>query len=325
MAEMLRGNFYVQAVFVAARLGIADLLAAAPAHEMSAADLAAASGMDVDALHRMMRALASKGIFDERGGGRFRLNELGETLRSDHPESLRPAALIAGDAQYKVWSLFKDGVKFGAAGMTGFERIFRQPLFAFLEEHPDIYAVFNAAMTSRVAPLRARLADVCDVRDGDVIVDVGGGVGSVVGELLARHPRAAGVLLDTQCVIDEAYRRAWPQGTRERLTLVPGDFLREVPRGDVMILITVLHMFQDERALAILRNCRGSLNPGGRLYVGETLLRGPNDDDPGKWQDLNMMLMTGGRERTFEEYAGLLRQARFADIARTEDFIVATA
>jgi hypothetical protein len=107
------------------------------------------------------------------------------------------------------------------------------------------------------------------------------------------------------------------------MAFVAGDFFREVPRGDVMILITVLHMFQDERVLEILRNCRGSLSSGGRLYVGEALLQGPNENDPGKWQDLNMMLMTGGRERTLDEYAALLRRAGFMDIKQTGEIIVA--
>jgi len=358
MEQMLRGYFVAQALFVAARLGIADLLAQG---ERTAGALAGATGVDADALHRMLRALASEGIFEEipaaggtgetgRGESRFGLTPLGHLLRSDVEGSMRPAALIAGETQYKVWAVFKDAIKHGSGNAeapgsgraTGFERIFRKPLFEFLAEHPDIYSVFNAAMSQRVRLMREALLEVCTLRAGETAVDIGGGLGSVIAALLEKYPHARGILFDTRRVIDQAKEILQSSPVAARLAFVAGDFLLDaknpanadsspagdkpgaaVPHGDVMILASVLHMVQDATALHILKNCRLSLAAGGRLYVVETLLRPPNEPDAAKWQDLNMMLMVGGRERTFDEYANLLRQAGFSQVERRAEIVVA--
>ena len=342
IGDMLSGYYVAQAVYVAARLGIADLLvragSSAGGEGMTIEELAGATGCQLDGLYRMMRALAAEGLFFESAGAvgadggerRFALTAVGEMLRSDVPGSMRAAALIAGETQYKVWTLFKDSVK---NGLPGFERIFRQPLFDFLGEHPDVYALFNQAMTHRVGPMVAAVVEACEVHASDVIVDVGGGLGSVLVALLEKHPGHAGILLETGEVIEEA-KEVLAGGTGEaggalagRLSFVVGDFLKGstaaaggtgvpagIPRGDVMVLASILHMFQDGEAGRILRNCRASLAAGGRIYLLERNMRGPNEADAGKWEDLNMLVMTGGRERTFEKFKALLEGAGFGGV-----------
>ncbi|HEY4329643.1 MAG TPA: methyltransferase [Phycisphaerae bacterium] len=332
VAEMLRGYYVSQALYSAARLGIADLLAKMPGMEGGVEELATATGTQGDSLYRLMRALASEGVFEEVAGAgerKFKLNAMADVLRSDAIGTMRPAALLAGETQYKVWTLLKETLKPGA--VNGFERVFRTGLFEFLAEHPDLYANFNAVMASRVAEIREALIGACEVNAGDVIVDVGGGLGSVVAGLLEKHQGARGILLETAGVIAEAEEELAENPVKERMRFVAGDFLHGVPEGNVMILVTVLHMFQDDKALKILRHCRGALagkaigGTVGRIYIAEGLLKGPNEKDTGKWQDLNMMMMTGGRERTFEEYAGLLGEAGFVKVERKGELVVGWA
>jgi hypothetical protein len=319
---MLRGYFVAQGVYVAARLGMADLLARAGG-PVAVADLAQATGSHPDALYRVLRALAGEGMFAELPGKAFALTPLGEMLRADVEGSMRPAALVAGETQYKVWALFKDAVKHGT---PGFDRIFRQPLFPFLDEHPEVHALFNAAMGRRVERQVDRVVAACDVRPGETIVDVGGGVGRLLAAMLGRFPEARGVLYDGERVIAAARDARLVEACGGGVDLVAGDFLKAVPAGNVMLLATVLHMFQDEEAGRILRNCRTSLPAGGRVYVIERLLAAANEPDSAKWDDLNMLLMTGGRERTLAEYAALLEAAGFGCVeAVAEDVVRAVA
>ena len=180
--------------------------------------------------------------------------------------TMHAAALLAGETQYKVWTQLKETLRPGAP--TGFERIFRKPLFAFLAEHEEAYAVFNAAMEARVKGAREALVAACEVRGGgEMIVDVGGGTGSVLRALLEKHTEARGTLLETAAVIEAARGSAGVVGGAGDAG--GGDCLEAVPTGDVMVLVTVLHMFQDEGARRILRNCRAGLRPGGTgVYCG---------------------------------------------------------
>jgi ubiquinone/menaquinone biosynthesis C-methylase UbiE len=321
IAELLRGYFVSQALYVAAKLQLADRVAQAPNREVSIEDLARETATDPDSLYRLLRALAAEGIFEERPERRFALNAMAAAIRSDGPGSTHAAALLAGETQYKVWTQLKDTLRPGAP--TGFERIFRQPLFDFLADHPEAYAVFNAAMDQRVRSSQKDVIESCQVRPGDHIIDIGGGLGRVVTALLEKYPESRGTLLETAPVIAEAQTLLAHNPVRERLAFFTGNCLQALPPGDVMILITVLHMFQDRDALRILQNCRASLAPNGRLYIAEALLRPANESDPAKWQDLNMLLMTGGRERTFEEFAALLRTAGFTHITRKADILEA--
>jgi len=318
LSTLLRGYFVAQAIYVAARLNIADLLARADA-PMSIEDLAAATGSHAGALYRMLRALAGEGIFAENPGRRFSLTPVSQVLRADVPGSMRPAALLAGETQYKVWALFKDSIR---QGTPGFDRIFRQSLFPFLDDHPDVHALFNQAMTQQVARATAAVLDSCELAPGETVVDVGGGLGCLVLALLAKYPQARGILFESEKVIGEARDALACDPVMPRLALVPGDFFKAVPRGDVMILASVVHMFLDPEALRILKNCRASLPPGGRIFLVEKLVTEPNTPDAAKWDDLNMLLMTGGRERTFAEFAALLGDAGFGDVSLTASALI---
>jgi SAM-dependent methyltransferase len=320
LTSLLRGYFITQALFVTTRLSIPDHLARADG-PLSVEDLATATGSHVEALYRVLRALAGEGIYEERPDRRFALTPLSTLLRADVPGSMRAATLMAGETQYKVFSLLKDSVKYGT---PAFERVFRKPVFPFLADHPDIYANFNEAMTNKMERTKPALLAACDVRPGDTIVDVGGGLGTFLLALLDKHPAARGILFDGESVIAEARVKLAPHSamTANRLTLSAGDFLHAVPAGDVMILGSVVHMFLDDGARQLLKNCRAGLRPGGRLYIIDKLVGPPNARDGAKWDDLNMLVMTGGRERTFEEFATLLREACFTEAKRAGDNLV---
>jgi hypothetical protein len=310
LSTLLRGYYVTQALFATTRLGIADLIGRAGG-PVGVEELADATGSHVEALYRVMRALAGEGIFEELPGRRFGLTGPSELLRAEAPGSMRAATLVAGETQYKVWGLLKDSVKHGT---PAFERVFRKPVFAFFAEHPDLYAVFNEAMTQKMERTKAALLGACEVRPGDTVVDVGGGLGTFVIALLEKHAGASGVLFDAEGVIAEAREKlaAHPLVAAGRLSLAEGDFLQGVPAGDVMVLGSVVHMFLDDGARQLLKNCRSKLRAGGRIYLVEKLIGEANMPDAAKWDDLNMLVMTGGRERTLEEYAGLLREAGFS-------------
>jgi hypothetical protein len=302
---MLRGYFITQGLYVAVRLGLPDLLAAG---DRSCDDLAAKSGVSADALYRLMRALAGEGVFFELGERRFRLAEMGAMLRTDAAGGMRDSTLIAGDAQYKVWSIFREAVK---SGTPGFDRIFRQPLFEFLEGHQEIHETFDGSMARISRWAREAVLEFCAFHDGETVVDVGGGTGSLLAGVLERYAGVRGILLDLPVVAERARKVFAGSALLDRLEFVGGDFRRLIPPGEVIILSSILHMLEDDAALALLRRCSASLRSQGRIIIVEQVLGEPNARDPSKWNDLNMLVMTGGRERTFAEYADLLKKAEF--------------
>jgi hypothetical protein len=322
LGDMLRGYFLAQALHVAARLGVADLLARDAASPGVGVDaLARATGVHEDSLYRMLRALSSEGVFEELPQRRFRLNDMGELLRSDVAGSMRPAALLAGETQYKVWTAFKETVK---SGSPAFDRIFRQSLFPFLEGHPDVAALFQQVMSQHMAHVREQLLAACEARAGETIVDVGGGTGDSLVALLERHAEARGVLFEQASVVAGARDRWKDHAVARRIEWMAGDFLKGgLPRGQVMVLSWIVHMFQDDEAERILRNCRAAIAVGGRIYLAEQIVKDPNVPDAAKWDDLNMMVMTGGRERTLQEFRGLLEAAGFTAVRQAAEGIVA--
>jgi SAM-dependent methyltransferase len=295
----------VQAIHAAARLGLADAVAAGSS---TVDELAEATGAHRTSLARLLRALTSLGIFAEDPTGRYRATPLGDALRADHRQSARPLAMMLG-ARF-IWEplgWLDDAVR---TGQTAFERVHAAPFFRYLGEHPDDAAVFNAAMSSMPAFL-AGMIEAYDFSPFRRIVDVGGGRGALLAAILDANPQARGVLQDLPSVVAEAaaLRR---DGIAERCEIVGGDFFDGVPEGgDAYLLKGIIHDWNDEAAVAILRNVRRAIRPNGRLFLLETVLTG--SDDPGRsMMDLLMMVLTGGRERTEDEFRSLLQDAGFA-------------
>lgn len=304
MLHIIMGPWMAQAAGAVARLGVADQLAAGP---RSAAELAALVGANADALHRVMRALASIGVF-ALAGDRFTLTPLGETLRSNVPGSMRNMVIAETDhPHWASWGRFAESVKSGrrtsrdALGMEVWE---------YYGKHRDDGAQFSRAMSDISSMAIGPVLHGFDFAGAAQIVDVGGAHGALLAAVLAEHPQARGVLFDLPEVVAAAQPSLAARGLGERVTTVGGDFLKAVPAGgDVYLLKHILHDWDDARAVAILGNIRAAMKPTSRLLIVELALPESAEPSPAHFMDLNMLVMLDGRERTPSEYAALLAQA----------------
>jgi O-methyltransferase domain len=299
LVELSTGYIVTKALAVAAQLSIADRLAAGP---RASDDLAAEANVHPRALYRVLRCLGAHGVLSETEPGRFELTPVGECLRDDAPGSMRAWAIMNSEVTFGA---FADALHSVRTEEPAFERVFGVPLFEFLGDRPEQREVFARAMGdfNRAATLAA--ARTYDWSGVTRVVDVGGGSGTLIADVLERHRDIGGVLFDLPEVVAEIPGNG-------RLEVVGGDFFEAVPAGgDAYVLSWILHDWDDERALAILRNCREAIVPNGRLLIVETIL--PPGDEPhfGKVLDVAMLVITGGRERTEAEYAGLLERAGF--------------
>jgi len=294
MNQLIRGYWTTQAIFVAAELRIADLLANGP---RDPDDLANEAGVQGHMLYRVLRALASIGIFAETSDGRFQLTPLAETLRSDGGQ--RAYAMLHGVELYQSWARLLDAVRTGEAG---FVKAFGMPAFEYFGRFPDRGAVFDQAMTGHHGAEAEPMLDAYDFSGFPELVDVGGGNGSLLAAILKRHEGMRGVLFDLPAVMDRATHG-------DRCRLAEGNFLESVPAGaDAYLLRHVVHDWNDEDAARILRNCRTAMKPGGKVLVVEIVVPAGNDPSFAKWMDL-MMVAYGGKERSEEQYRELFRQA----------------
>ena len=311
--QMIVGSWVTQAIYVAAEIGIADLLAAGP---RTAGELAGETQTHGGSLYRLLRALASVHMFREDAEGRFSLTEMGKLLRSDAPGSKRSMAIMAGAEFYRSWGGLLSSVETGGAA---FDRVFGEPFFRYMGANPDRWRIFDAAMTGVHDSETVPVLEAYDFRPFHTIVDVGGGSGLALSAILGRHAEARGILFDLPDVAKRAGEVVARAGISDRCRIVGGDFFESVPaEGDAYLLRHVLHDWEDREAVAILRNCREAMRPGGRVLVVESVIPPGNDPCFVKWLDL-MMLVVGGRERTEEQYAGIFSAAglRLTRVVRT--------
>jgi SAM-dependent methyltransferase len=305
MGLLWPGAMAVQAVHVAAKLGIADLVAEGP---KTLEELTEATHTHGPSLGRLLRALTSLGIFGEDTAGRYCQSLLSDALRTDHPESMRRWAMMLGAGF--VWSPSGELVVTIGTGQPAFEHVYGAPFFKYLADHRDDAAVFNAAMSSLPAYTSA-IVNAYDFSKFERIVDVGGGHGALLIGILSANPRARGVLHDLPGVVEGA--PAPPQkSVADRLEIVAGDFFEAVPAGaDAYLLSGIIHDWNDESAVRILRNCRRAMRPDSRLLILDSVLT-PSSDPGRAIMDLLMMVLTGGRERTESEFRSLLDAAGFS-------------
>ena len=304
MQMLWPGAIAVQAIHVAAQFALADLVARGP---KSIKELADATHTHGSSLGRLLRALTSLGIFVEDTTGLYRQTALSDTLRTDHPESIRPLAMMLGAHFFWKPSGALETVR---TGQPSFERVYGAPFFEYLAGHPDDAAVFNAAMSSSPGYLAA-IVGAYDFSKFERIVDVGGGHGLLLAGILSANPRLRGVLHDLPGVV------AGASGLRQepisqRCEIIGGDFFKGVPAGsDAYMLKGIIHDWDDEAALKILKNCRRAIHPDGRLLLAETVLS-PSTDPASALMDMLMMVLTSGRERTESEFRSLLQEAGFS-------------
>jgi len=314
--QMLTGKWVSASISVVAELGIADLLAQG---DKTADELAAAVSAHGPSLYRLLRALASFGVFAETEDRRFTLTPLAECLRSNVPNSVREfARFIAIPAASRSWDHLMHSVK---TGETGLRKAFGvKNAFDYLRTHPEEAAIFDGAMTDNSRFSAPAVAEAYDFGKFRQLVDIAGGHGLLLATILERFPRLEGVLFDLPEVIAGAKSTLAPYGLENRCKIIGGDFFQSVPEGaDAYLLKHIIHDWDDERALAILRNIRKAIQPSGRLLIVEVLIAPGNEPSFGKLLDLEMLVIPGGRERTSDEYRDLFAGAgfRLAEIHRT--------
>jgi len=293
-------------VYVAAKLGIADLLVSGP---RTAADLAQATRTHAPSLYRLLRALASLGVFAEDSEGRFALTPLAECLRSDLPGSQNALAVMSGEEHYKAWGELLYSVQ---TGKIAFDKLFGMPCFDFLSQNVEQAKVFDAAMVGVHGRETSAMTDAYDFSDIKVLADIGGGNGSLLMSVMKKHPSMRGMLYDLPGVVDRARPAIEAAGLAGRCDIVAGSFFESIPAGaDAYLMRHIIHDWDDEKSLTILRNVHRAMSPTGRLLLVEGVIPPGNEPSFGKLLDLTMLTIPGGKERTEPEYRALFQQAGF--------------
>jgi O-methyltransferase domain len=308
LLELIQMRLISEAIHVVAALGVADLLADAP---KSVEQMAEVTGASPPSLRRVMRALASFGVFSQDSAGRFALAPLGEFLKRDVVGTLHGAALFfGGETGTSTLRLFLESVKTGRSAIQNLTS--GQRCFKWLRSDPELDKLFNSVMTSFATLHITGLLEAYDFSAVTKLVDVGGGHGKILSEILTANPSMRGVLLDMPHAFEGGQRTIAQAGLADRCEVVSGDFFVSVPAGaDAYLLSRVIHDWDDDKAVAILKVVRGAIAPHGRLILLETMLRPDENTVYPLLSDLNMLLLTGGCERTEEEYRAVYRSAGF--------------
>jgi hypothetical protein len=299
LRQLVNGYQVSQAIYVAAALGIADLLADGA---RSSDELAVDTDTHAASLYRLLRALAGIGVLHEDDERRFSLTPLGEPLRSDVRQPIGGwAAFVGRPTHWNAWGYLLHSVRTGENAMR---HILGESVWEYRAAHPEEAEVFDRAMTDLTRTSHRDLLDAYDFGRFGVVVDVGGGRGALLQAILDAHPSVRGVLFDQPHVVAGAQ-------VGDRCDVVAGSFFDAVPEGgDAYVLKAIVHDWEDEDALAILRACRTAMREDSVLVVVEVELGAPNEPD-GKFSDLNMLVGPGGRERTPDEFAALFAAAGF--------------
>jgi hypothetical protein len=296
-----------QLVYVAAKLGLADLLRDGP---RSVDHLAESVSANPKSLYRVLRALAGLGVFTEMERGVFGLTPLAQALRTDVPVSIRRYAIMNGEEWF--WSSWGNLLQSVRTGRTAFDEIMGISLFEFLDRNADAARVFDEAMESMTSIQVQAIVSAYDFSRCSTVIDVGGGRGALIRAFLRAYPKATGILFDRPPVIEALSRSIEAMGLANRCHLVAGDFFETIPAGGgAYLLKDIVHDWPDDRAVAILRNCRRAMRADARLLLIERVVPSGNEPSAAKLADINMLVITGGLERTEAEYRTLLSAAGF--------------
>jgi SAM-dependent methyltransferase len=315
---ILSSPWLAQSCYALVKLGIPDLMAVG---SRPVAELAAAAGADVRALHRLLRALTAAGLVHETTPGSYGLTTLAQPLRSDVPRSSRDAAIMFGEEVFRSFAEITYTLR---TGKPAFEKVYGQPFYDYLAGNPEAARTFGTAMGGAGVPA---VLSACDFSGVHTVVDVGGGNGGLLARVLRAQPQARGILLDLPAAAVQAKERLAQAGVAGRASIVEGSFFDTMPEGaDAYVLCRVLHNWPDDEAAALLRRIRQAMAAGGRVIVIEDLIQPPaapagagqaaSDQVSGtsgaEVMDLLILLMLSGCDRSESEYAGLLGQAGFA-------------
>lgn len=306
MLQIISGFWISRAVYVIAKLGIPDLLKSGP---KTAEELAAATRTHAPSLYRVLRALASVGVLESHDR-QFAQTPLSETLVTDAPGSLRWFTVSElGQEHYPAWGNLMQSVR---TGEIAFDHFFGVDVWGYFQRNPEDAAVFNDSMTAVTAAANEEIMTKYDFSGFEKVVDVGGGHGGLITSILKNNSHVRGVLFDAPQVIEGARPKIEAAGLADRCETVSGDFFKSVPAGgDAYVMKWIIHDWDDQKAVTILRNCRNEMQPNGKLILVDCVVPETNEPHFSKFIDLNMLVMTGGKERTEEEFEELLADAGF--------------
>jgi hypothetical protein len=304
LMKFIVGKWISKPIYAAAELGIADILAEGT---KSIEELAQITQSHSSSLYRMMRALASVGIFFETEGKRFELTPMAEYLKTGAMRSI--ALMFNSDWSDKAWGYFLDSVKTGG---TPFEKAHGMPVSDWLEKNPRAAEVFNEANATKAVNSHRAIVDVYNFSGISTLTDVGGGLGALMAEILIANPLMNGVVADIPPVIQKARKIIRSRGLEDRCQVVECDFFKKIPAGsEVYLLSNILHDWPDEQCKIILTNCHRAMKTKSKLLVVEMIIPPGNEPSVAKLLDLEMLVTTGGRERTEVEFKNLFESTGF--------------
>lgn len=300
------GALMTQALYVAAKVGIADLLKDG---EKAVGELASATATNEDALYRILRSLASIGIFAETAPKIFANTPYSEPLRSDAPSSMRNGAIFMGEAWH--WNVWGNMLYSAKTGTSAWGYTHGTEVFDYFPQHPEYAEIFNSAMTDMSTSTAPVVVEAYDFSGIETLADIAGGHGYLLSQILKANPNMKGILFDLPHVLAGAGGLLASQGVAERVEKVSGDFFKEVPAADAYIMKHIIHDWDDERSIAILKSLHAAMKGDGKVLIVETVV--PETDEPhySKLLDLEMLVSPGGKERIESEYRELLAQAGF--------------
>ncbi|WP_416210425.1 methyltransferase [Frankia sp. Cr1] len=305
---LVSGAWVAQMINAVAELGIADALS--DDKPVPADELAVATGVDPDKLHRILRALTAFGVFAADTEGRYVHTDLSRVLRRDHPTSMRNAVLTAcADWQWQSWSRLTDSVR---SGRSAFDDVFGKDMWSyFAEDDPGAETVFQEAHSELATMTDRPLAAAVDIADAVTVVDIGGGYGDFLAAVVDRHPHLNGVLFDTPGTLRSLASDTAAARRAERFTLQPGDFCETVDcSADIYLLKLIICSFDDDMGVRILRNCAANAKPGARIVVIDRVVTNGPDSVQAKLSDVQMFVLhPDGRVRTEREFADLFEKA----------------
>jgi hypothetical protein len=312
MLDLTTGYITSRCIQVAAELAVADRIGDAP-REIAA--LARECGAQPEPLRRVLRLLASRGVFREEGPGVFAHTDLSRTLRTDHPRSMRGWAQMTGGPIFSSFAGLKHSLQ---TGEPAFPVVHGCAPYQYFGSHPEDRQAFAEAMGDWNRQLAASVLSVRDLSAARLLVDVGGSFGYLLADLLARCPGSRGVLFDLPSIADAGRERMAALGLAKRCQVVGGDFFESVPAGgDVYLMSWILHNWSDSDCVRILRNCRDAMGQAARLLTIDHVIQPGNAPDFGRTSDLAMLVAFGGRERTEAELRELLAAGGFRLVSVT--------
>ena len=307
MLQIISGFWIARCVYVTAKLGVADLIKDEP---KTADELAAATDAHGPSLFRVLRALAAVGVVTRDDQNRFGSTPLSETLCANAPGSIRAFAMTElGEEHYPAWGELLYSVRTGG---IAFDKAFGVPIWEFFAKNPENAQIFNDAMSAMTAQANEAVHAAYEFSGISKILDVGGGHGGLITGILKKNPNMRGILFDAPPVIEGARTRVEESEVADRLELMAGDFFKSVPEGgDAIVMKWIIHDWNDDQSISIMKNCHRALPENGRLILIEAAVPETNEPHFSKFIDLNMLVITGGRERTPEEFRRLYEASGF--------------